>query len=279
MNVSRKVGALLCIGLALVGSACGKAEKRGVASPSTTVMAATASPSPRQTPNSVSAILRKPEVPILCYHRIAVGKKGDYTVSPATFEAHMKVLSDSGFHAISPDQLYAWLVYDAPLPKNPVMITFDDSRAEHSAIAAPILEKYGFRGVFFIMTITYNKTNYMTKEQIAALAKKGHTIGLHTWDHRMVTRYTEASDWQTEIVEPLAKLEQVCGTPVRYFAYPNGVINHAASQQLSAHFRLSFILSTKRDTLLPLQTVRRIIAPECSPVALMRSLRRTFHLH
>ncbi|MDP4271061.1 MAG: polysaccharide deacetylase family protein [Bacteroidota bacterium] len=230
----------------------------------------------KPSPNSVAQIMDKPEIPVLCYHRITEGKKGDYTVSPTTFAAHIKILADSGYHAISPAQLYDYLVYNKSLPTKPVMITFDDSREEHSAIAAPTLEKYGFRGVFFIMTITYDKKNYMTKEQIAQLAKAGHTVGLHTWDHTMVTKYKTDEDWQKEIAQPKEKLEKITGKPVEYIAYPNGVYNHESAEKMSKYMKLSFSLSTKRDTLLPLQCIRRIIVPDMPAKSLLKSMRKDF---
>ena len=64
----------------------------------------------KQNMNTDAQIYAKQQVPVLCYHRISDGNKGDYTVSPATFSAHMKVLSDSGYHSISPAQLYDYLV-------------------------------------------------------------------------------------------------------------------------------------------------------------------------
>ena len=230
----------------------------------------------KPTPNTRAMIYAKPEVPILCYHRIEDDRKGDYTVSKATFAAHMKILADSGYHAILPGQLYDYLVYNKTLPDKPVMITFDDSRVEHCTVAAPILEKHGFRGVFFIMTITYNKKNYMSKDQIAQLAKAGHVIGLHSWDHTMVTKYKDAADWQKEVVDPKKKLEAIVGKPVEYWAYPNGVYDHKGAEELSKYFKISFTLFSKRDSIQPLQTVRRILGTECSPQGLLKSMRRTF---
>lgn len=230
----------------------------------------------KPTPNTPAEILRKAEVPILCYHRISESAKGDYSVSPATFEAHMKVLADSGFRTVLSDQLYDYLVFNNTLPKKPVMISFDDSRAEHFAVAAPIMEKYGFRGAFFIMTITYNKKNYMSTEQIKELAEKGHAIGLHSWDHTMATKYKEETYWQQQVVNPKAKLEGIMGKPVDYWAYPNGVYDNQAATELSKYFKLSFILSNKRDSVQPLQTVRRMIVPELTPQGLLKSMKRTF---
>jgi peptidoglycan/xylan/chitin deacetylase (PgdA/CDA1 family) len=230
----------------------------------------------KPTPNTPAEILQKAEVPVLCYHRISESAKGDYSVSPATFETHMKVLADSGFRSVLPDQLYDYLVFNNPLPEKPVMISFDDSRTEHFTVAAPIMEKYGFRGAFFIMTITYNKKNYMSTEQIKELAEKGHTIGLHSWDHTMATKYKEETDWQQQVVNPKAKLEGIMGKPVDYWAYPNGVYDHQAATELGRYFKLSFILSNKRDSIQPLQTVRRMIVPELTPQGLLKSMKRTF---
>ena len=257
---------------------CCKPTTRHSESQSTTEStdSATTGAASKKTANTAAQIYAKQQIPVLCYHRIEDGKKGDYTVSKATFTSHMKVLADSGYHSVLPGQLYDYLVYNKSLPAKPVLITFDDSRAEHAAVAAPVMEKYGFRGVFFIMTITYDKKNYMTREQIAGLAKAGHTVGLHSWDHTMVTKYKEAAAWQKEVAEPKKKLETITGKPVEYWAYPNGVFNHAGAQELSKYFKLSFSLSTRRDSLVPLQTVRRIIVPECSPQGLLKSMRRNF---
>ena len=276
--MNRKIFLISTLFLALILPGCNRANPRQ-GDPGKAIQPETENKSAvvnKQTPNTPAQILAKHQVPVLCYHRITDGRKGDYTVSPATFSAHMKVLADSGYHAVSPAQLYDYLVYNKALPAKPVMITFDDSRVEHREIAAPVLEKYGFRGVFFIMTITYDKKNYMTKEQIAQLAKTGHTIGLHSWDHTMVTKYKEAGDWQKQVVAPKEKLEGIVGRPVEYWAYPNGVYDHKGAVELSKYFRLSFSLATKRDSLQPLQSVRRIIVPEWSAHTLLKSMHQSF---
>jgi len=278
--MNKKIIIIAIASLALVTGACKKAEKqpeKSVAVTNTVVTNVSDDiKKSDQAQNTAAQIYAKTEVPVLCYHRIADGPKGDYKVSPATFAAHVKILADSGYHSISPAQLYDYLVYNKSLPEKPFLITFDDSRAEHFAIAAPVLEKRGFRGVFFIMTITYNKKNYMTKDQIAQLAKAGHTVGMHSWDHTMATKYKTPEDWQKEVADPKKKLEAITGVPVEYWAYPNGVFNHNAAKELSKYFKISFELSTKRDSLLPLQCVRRIIIPDVSAQQLLKSMRRSF---
>ena len=265
------------LGLAIIS--CNRSQQRprtenpGAAAP---VVVVKDSVVVKQTANTSAQIYAKPEVPVLCYHRISDGSKSEYRVSAATFTSHMKALSDSGYHSISPAELYDYLVYNKTLPEKPVMISFDDSREEHTLVAAPIMEKYGFRGVFFIMTITYNKKNYMTTDQIAQLAKAGHTIGLHSWDHTMVIKYKEPSDWQKQVVEPKKKLEGIVGKAVEFWAYPNGVYDHNGAEELSKYFKLSFTLYSKRDSDVPLQTVRRMIVAECTSLGLLKSMRQTF---
>lgn len=284
MATGSKTVRLVALGvcLSVLATSCGHTDKntetneRGSKNKDVEAMQ---SASPEATQNGPAEILAKQEVPILCYHRISQTAKGAYAVTPATFEGHIKVLSDSGYHAISPKQLYDYLLYNKALPDNPVMITFDDSRTEHLSIAAPTLEKYGFRGVFFIMTITYGKTNYLTTDEIAGMAKAGHTIGLHTWDHTMVTTYKDSTDWQKQIADPAKRLAAITGQPVEYFAYPNGVYNHEAATQLSRHFKLSFILLSKRDSTLPLQSVRRMITTESTPQRMLASMRKTFNIN
>ena len=212
-----------------------------------------------------ATIISKKEVPILCYHNIrefsstasAVMKTN--TVKPADFAAQMKTLADAGYHTILPEQLYNYLAFDGSLPEKPIMITFDDTRIDQFTIGATEMKKYGFKGVFFIMTVSINRPGYMSKEEIKSLSDDGHVVAAHTWDHHMVTKYS-GDDWNTQLVKPKAKLEDIIGKPVTDFAYPFGLWNTAAIPELKkSGYKMAYILSTKRDPVDPLYTIRRII--------------------
>lgn len=230
-----------------------------------------------------SAILKKPEVPILCYHQLRDFKSTDsktakdYIVPVASFKDQIKLLADSGYHSILPDQLYDHLVYDKSLPEKPVMITFDDTRLDHFTIALPELNKYGFKGVFFIMTVSLNRPGYMTKEQVKQLSDEGHIIGLHTWNHKNVKTFTD-EDWPVQIEKPLEQLEKITGKPVDYFAYPFGLWNRPGLEKIKEHgFKAAFQLSAKREAELPLFSIRRIIVPgEWSTVTLKKYMNGSF---
>jgi peptidoglycan/xylan/chitin deacetylase (PgdA/CDA1 family) len=232
----------------------------------------------------LATILAKKEVPVLCYHHIRAAKPGDsenmksYSVSPSAFASQMKALSDSGFTAILPDQLYDYLLYNDVLPSKPVMITFDDTDGEQYSIGAAEMQKFGFKGVFFIMTVAINRPNYMTKEQIKNLSDSGHVIAAHTWDHHMVTKYA-GTDWDIQFSKPTKQLEAITGKPVKYFAYPFGLWNKAAIPELKSRgYQLAFILSTKRDSTEPLHTIRRMIVPGTwSTNGMFTAMRATFN--
>ncbi|WP_207435295.1 polysaccharide deacetylase family protein [Sabulibacter ruber] len=215
---------------------------------------------------TAATILSRKQVPILCYHQIREwtsrdGKVGkDYIVKPADFRAQMKMLADSGYHTILPDQLQDYLTKGTPLPSKPIMLTFDDTKLDQYTVAKPELDKYGFKAVFFIMTVSIGRPNYMTKEQIKELSDAGHVIGSHTYDHHNVKKYQE-KDWITQIEKPTKQLEAITGKPVEYFAYPFGLWRSEAIPELKKRgFKAAYILATKRDEQDPLYTIRRIIA-------------------
>src|SRR5579872_3286554 len=64
---------------------------------------------------SAATVLARKQVPILCYHQVRDWKptdskiSKDYIMPPANLREELKMLHDSGYHTILPDQLYAYL--------------------------------------------------------------------------------------------------------------------------------------------------------------------------
>ncbi|MEP6617597.1 MAG: polysaccharide deacetylase family protein [Ginsengibacter sp.] len=229
-------------------------------------------------------IMARKEVPILCYHNIhdfrrASDRAGGYDVTPAAFAEQMQALADSGYQTILPDQLYEYLAGGAKIPQKPVMVTFDDTHEEHFTIGNVELKKHGFKGAYFVMTISINRPRYMNKEQIRQLSDEGNAVCCHTWDHHMVTKYIP-SDWDTQLVKPQKQLESIIGKPVQYFAYPFGLWNEAAIPELKSRgYKLAFILSSSRDSSAPLYTVRRMLVPGAwTTPGMLKAMKSTFHL-
>ena len=229
-----------------------------------------------------ATIMARVQVPILCYHHIRPiqmpGKAlNGYEVTVEAFKAQMKALADSGYHTILPDQLEAYLAKGTPLPEKPVMLTYDDTDEEQFSIAKPEMDKYGFKGVYFIMTVSLNRPNYMSRDQVKDLSDKGHVIGSHTWDHHNVKQY-KGDDWKTQIEKPTQQLMTITGESVKYFAYPFGLWNKEAIPELKKRGLVAaFQLTDKLDQDDPLFTIRRMIVPgDWSASSMMKRMRGTF---
>jgi peptidoglycan/xylan/chitin deacetylase (PgdA/CDA1 family) len=211
----------------------------------------------------INPVLSDSQIPVLSYHNVQENPKkpSEYFISTAAFEKQIKHLKTNGFHTVSPDDIYNHFVNGDCLPDKPIMLSFDDTRKEHYTIVAPILEKYGYKGAFFIMTIAIGKKNYMTSEEIKNLSDRGHYIGHHTLDHQNLKKLP-LKDWETQIDKPKKRLEKIVGKKVQYLAYPFGLCNDFAAQELKKrNFKGAFQLSGKQLKHDPLMTIRRIIVP------------------
>ena len=203
-----------------------------------------------------ATILARKQVPILCYHQIrdwrATDSKTakDYIIPVATFKAQIK------------------------------MLTFDDTDYDQYEVGAKVLDQYGYKGVYFIMTVSIGKkgkVHYMSKEDIKDLADRGNTIGSHTYDHKNFKKYA-GEDWVQQLDKPTAKLEEITGKKMLEFAYPFGLWNSEGIPELKKRgFRAAYALADKRDEKEPLYTIRRIIASGYwSPKTLHNSMVKSF---
>jgi len=244
-----------------------------------------AEPKEEVTVSNVDAatVLSRVQVPILCYHQIrdwrgneSRGVK-DAVVPPAVFKSQLQILADSGYHTILPDDLYNYLTKGTALPSKPIMLTYDDGDADQYNIAAPEMAKHGFKGVFFVMTVSLGRSIYMSKEQVKKLSDDGHIIASHTWNHQNVKTYTDA-DWDKQLIESSKQLESITGKPVQYFAYPFGAWNKQAIPALKKRNMVAaFQLSTKMDQDDPLYTIRRMMVPgDWSANTMLNAMKRTF---
>jgi peptidoglycan/xylan/chitin deacetylase (PgdA/CDA1 family) len=242
----------------------------------TAAAAGAKAPATNTKPADNAAIMARKQVPVVCYHQIrdwkATDSKGakDYIVQIAAFKEHIKMLADSGYHTILPDQLYAYLTTGAPLPKKPIMLTFDDTDLDQFTIANPTLKKYGFKAVYFVMTVSLGRPHYMTADMVKKLSDEGNVIGSHTWDHHRVDKYSHNSelkiigkngkitirpvdDWVTQIDKPTKKLEEITGKKIDYFAYPFGIWKKPVLPEFQKKgFKMAFQLADKRDPDYPL---------------------------
>jgi peptidoglycan/xylan/chitin deacetylase (PgdA/CDA1 family) len=86
-------------------------------------------------------------------------------------------------------------------PTGPMLVslTFDDNIRDHLLVAAPELEKRGWKGVFAIVTDWIGKKeNHLSWDEVRELVRRGHEIAVHTRSHRGLGRLADKG--QTELV-------------------------------------------------------------------------------
>ena len=168
-------------------------------------------------------------IPILTYHFIGNNPdpkdlaRDNLSVAPDKFEDQMKFLSESGYHTITFDTLYAVLGGNASLPEKGVILTFDDGYIDFYINAFPILKKYNLHAVAFIPTGLIGTGYYMNWDQI----KEIDAIGLVSFQAHSISHpnLTSLNDEQLnfQLTESKHILEQNLGKPVNTFAYPYGI--------------------------------------------------------
>lgn len=133
------------------------------------------------------------------------------------------LLASKGY-LISDD--YSLEVYSpASFNRGLVSVTFDDGWASQYKNALPILNKYGLKATFYIISGELNdQPDYMSTAQIQNLYSQGMEIGSHTITHSDLTGVSQSKLVQ-EMSQSQATLQNAIGAPVVNFAYPYGAYN------------------------------------------------------
>jgi peptidoglycan/xylan/chitin deacetylase (PgdA/CDA1 family) len=129
---------------------------------------------------------------VLMYHKVSKGETDFLTVSVSQLESHLKLLQTLGFQYITAQQLLGFYLENKPLPKNPILLTFDDGYLNNLDLAYPILKKHQAKATVFIPTAYVGKTNLwdnghdpiMTIEQLKNLDPAVFDLALHSHTHR-----------------------------------------------------------------------------------------------
>jgi len=90
-------------------------------------------------------------IPVLTYHHVNL--EGNFiNITPQRFETHMRYLNKHGFTTLQTEDLLTIFNGHQRPPERSIMITFDDGWLDNWVYAFPILKKYGFKAVVFVIT-------------------------------------------------------------------------------------------------------------------------------
>jgi len=193
-------------------------------------------------------------LPVLLYHHVGPPRAGTppgLTISPERFEGQVRWLSKRGYAGIRPSDWLAWCREGKPLPKKPVLLTFDDAYADLAEYALPVLRRYNFGATVLIVTGQIGGENrwdqadgsaplpLMTAAQIREWAAQGIEFGAHSRTHPDLTKLT-ADRLEEEVAGSGEDLASLLGGKVVSFAYPYGPYNEAACQSARRAFDVAF---------------------------------------
>lgn len=170
-------------------------------------------------------------VPVLLYHYVRPPPTDDplgvkLSIDPAQFQKQLSFLLQNGYTPISPDLLYAALQSRVTLPKNPVLLTFDDGTEDFASTVFPLLTLYGVPATVYVIPAFVGTKGYMTWEELRDVsASPLVTIGGHGLNHAPLTSLPKDVA-RRQIILTKNVLSTVTGQPVRTFAYPNGQFNN-----------------------------------------------------
>lgn len=189
-----------------------------------------------------SAIMRKLSpgtIPVLMYHRVPdapIGTKHRTFVTKTNFEKHLRFFTRRGLRSITFSDYLAFSNGDRPLrefPRKPFILTFDDGYRDNHDNMLPLADKYGYKGVLFLLGDFSAHVNswdigedveanrIMTMEQKKAFVEQGWEIGAHTLTHPHLTQLSDEEALH-EICESRDRIEDALQTRVVSFAYPFG---------------------------------------------------------
>lgn len=172
-------------------------------------------------------------VPILMYHEIGATKNSPWCVPPETFRTQMECLREQGFQTILPSELAAHLRRGKPLPRKPVILTFDDGYTSNLSRVEPILKEHGFQGIVYLITSLVAETAAERKQsegkdclvwpEVLAMQKRQViAFGGHSHAHNNLAVDDQAAFQISECFRQLAR-HGIC-QPYS-FCYPHGQQN------------------------------------------------------
>lgn len=182
---------------------------------------------------------KKREIPVLMYHRVvkskhSAGRHGIY-VTIEQFEMHMRYLKEHGYRTITFDELGRYLYHSFEDRHKNVILTFDDGYEDNYTNMFPILQKYGFKAVIFLVaglkTNVWDagingepEVNLLNDKQISEMVDYGIQFGSHGLTHRKLTLLDDEQLYR-EIVLSKKIIEERIGKPVTTFCYPYGDVD------------------------------------------------------
>lgn len=190
---------------------------------------------------------REAKVPVILFHYVRniapyPDKLGwSLSVPPSTFQEQMEYLVKENYTTITPNDLYQYLQYGTPLPKKPIILTFDDGYLDFFEEVFPLLRDLQLKATNFITTSFIGRENYLDWYHLNYLVSSGRVfIGNHSQTHANLAEIP-SEQLEQEISVSKTDLEESLDTEINCLAYPNGNYNDNVLSILKENkFKIAF---------------------------------------
>ena len=176
------------------------------------------------------------------------------------FSEQMAYLAENGYHTLTLSELEHYHYDNAKLPEKSVLLTFDDCYQSLGLYAYPILKRYGFHAVAFVVTgwLNAQTTDFtpehsvcMTQDALEKMADvfeyANHTHAFHTRTDATTSRMMTASEQELTVDLKRCNNHSLIQAN-RAFAYPFGLYTKRNVELLREEgFRLAFTTQTGRN--------------------------------
>jgi len=191
---------------------------------------------------------------VLVYHDVGTPEKDSkpaQTIETEKFERQVRWLAEHGYTTVGIKDVIRWMRERIALPRRTVLLTFDDGYEGAARNALPVLFRYGFCAVVFVVTARVGSSNtwdeakgfttnrLMDAEQIRLWSTRGIEFGSHSSTHADLTRLAD-SELEREIVGSREELAAITGSVPTSFAYPFGFLDARVGDSVRKAFPLAF---------------------------------------
>lgn len=189
-------------------------------------------------------------IPCIMYHKIGDALYSQYWNTTTMLDAQMAALKAYGYTSVTCRELMDYRAGNATPPAKPVMITFDGGYENFYLDAMPIISKYGYKPVLFLLTGVMGQDNswdgdnnpvimFMTWDEVGA-AYGSHNLDKidlqsHTVTHPDMTRVSTSTN-NYELTHSRELIQQRCpDDSVQFFCYPYGAYNTTVEKTLRSN--------------------------------------------
>jgi peptidoglycan/xylan/chitin deacetylase (PgdA/CDA1 family) len=203
---------------------------------------------------------RAPHVRCVNYHHVPAERAEAFERQLIWFAAN--------FVGVGPEELLGIQQGSWPHHKPGILLSFDDGCRTHAEVVAPLLEKHGFVGWFFVPSAfcdvpVPDQRIWAREHRVSAWAAEGdprlalrwdqvqdlarrHIVGTHTRDHVRLGAELSPKQIREQVVDGKLRLEHQIGREVQAFAWPGGEdwAYSAAAQEAIVDAELRFAFRT-----------------------------------